>query len=170
MTARRPPRVVLDTNVVLSALLFGGGAAARVRAGWQSGRIVPLASTATAQELVRVLGYPKFRLAVAEQEELLADFMPWVEVVRVPDPPPAAPACRDPFDLPFLHLAIAGRARALVSGDGDLLALAGAPRLCPVLGIDEFCRQFLAVDDEQALQNCLLARGHGVGAKKARLT
>lgn len=137
------PRVVLDTNVVLSALLFGGGPAARVRAAWQSGRFVPLASTATAQELVRVLGYPQFRLSAAEQEELLADLMPWVDVVRVPDPPPAVPACRDPLDLPFLHLALAGRARALVSGDRDLLVLAGSPGLCPVLGIEAFCRQYL---------------------------
>ncbi len=143
MTAKAPPRVVLDTKVVVSALIFGGGPAARVRSAWQSGRIVPLASTATAQELVRVLGYPKFRLSSAEQEELLADFVPWVEVVRIPDPPPATPACRDPFDPPFLQLAITGRARALVSGDRDLLALAGSPRLCPVLGIDAFCRQFL---------------------------
>jgi putative PIN family toxin of toxin-antitoxin system len=137
------PRVVLDTNVVLSALLFGAGPAARVRHGWQSARFVPLASTATAQELVRVLGYPKFKLPAAEQEELLADFMPWVQVVRVPDPPPSVPACRDPLDLPFLHLAVAGRARALVSGDRDLLALAGTPGFCPVMGIDAFCRQFL---------------------------
>ncbi len=138
-----PPRVVLDTNVVLSALLFGGGPAGRVRSGWQSGRFVPLASTDTAQELVRVLGYPKFRLSPAEQEELLADFLPWVEIVRIADPPAATPACRDPFDLPFLQLAIGGRARVLVSGDRDLLALAGTPGLCPVLGIDAFCRQFL---------------------------
>jgi putative PIN family toxin of toxin-antitoxin system len=138
-----PPRVVLDTNVVLSALLFGGGLAARVRVGWQSGRFVPLASRATAQELVRVLGYPKFKLSAGEQEELLADLMPWVEVVRVPDPPPAAPACRDRFDLPFLYLAVAGKARALVSGDRDLLALAGTAGLCPVLGIDAFCRRYL---------------------------
>jgi putative PIN family toxin of toxin-antitoxin system len=114
-----------------------------VRSGWQSGRFVPLASTATAQELVRVLGYPKFRLSPAEQEEVLADFMPWVEVVRIAHPPPATPACRDPFDLPFLQLAIGGRARVLVSGDRDLLTLAGTPGLCPVLGIDAFCRQFL---------------------------
>jgi putative PIN family toxin of toxin-antitoxin system len=138
-----PPRVVLDTNVVLSALLFSGGPAARVRVGWQGGRFVPLASKATAQELVRVLSYPKFKMSAAEQEELLADLMPWVEAVRVPDPPPAVPACRDPSDLPFLHLAVAGKARALVSGDRDLLALAGAPGLCPVMGIDAFCRQFL---------------------------
>lgn len=82
-------------------------------------------------------------MPLSEQHELLADFMPWVEVVRIADPPPAAPACRDPFDLPFLHLAMAGQARVLVSGDRELLALAGTPRLCPVLGIDAFCRQFL---------------------------
>lgn len=140
---KTPPRVVLDTNVVLSALLFGGGPAARLRSGWQSGRFVPMASTPTAQELVRVLGYPKFGLSSAEQEELLADFVPWVKVVRIPDPPPATPACRDPFELPFLQLAVAGRARVLVSGDRDLLALAGSRGLCPVLGIDAFCRQFL---------------------------
>ena len=136
-------RVVLDTNVVLSALLFGGGPAARVRAGWQAGRFVPLASTATAQELVRVLAYPKFRLNTNEQQDLLADYLPWVRAVRVPDPPPAVPACRDPLDLPFLHLAVAGRARVLVSGDRDLLVLADAPGLCPVRGIDAFCREYL---------------------------
>jgi putative PIN family toxin of toxin-antitoxin system len=140
----KSPRVVLDTNVVLSALLFGGGPAARVRVGWQSGRFVPLAGTATAQELVRVLGYPKFRLSTAEQAELLADFMPWVEVVDIPTPPPQVPRCRDPHDLPFLRLAVAGKARALVSGDRDLPALAGARGLCPILSVDAFCKQHLA--------------------------
>ncbi len=140
---RTPPRVVLDTNVVLSALLFGAGTAARVRAGWQSGRLVPLASTATAQELVRVLAYPKFGLSAAEQEELLADYLPWAHVVQVPDPPPAVPRCRDPFDVVFLQLAVAGKARALVSGDRDLLTLAGAQAPCPILAVDAFCRTFL---------------------------
>lgn len=143
MSAKAPPRVVLDTNVVLSALLFSGGPAARVRAGWQSGRFVPLASTVTVAELVRVLRYPTFRLSAEEQEELLADFVPWVEAVQVPDPPPAVPACRDPFDLPFLHLAVAGRARVIVSGDRDVLALGGSPGLCPVLGVEAFCRAVL---------------------------
>ncbi len=140
---KAPPRVVLDTNVVLSALLFRGGPAARIRGGWQSGRVLPLASKATARELVRVLGYPKFRLSADDQAELLADLMPWVHVVRVPDPPPPVPRCRDPLDMAFLQLAVAGKARALVSGDRDLLVLAGAPGLCPILGVDAFCRQFL---------------------------
>jgi putative PIN family toxin of toxin-antitoxin system len=138
-----PPRVVLDTNVVLSALLFGGSQAARVRTGWQSRQFVPLASAATARELVRALAYPKFRLSPAEQAELLADYLPWVQVTLIPDPPPSVPRCRGPFDAPFLVLSRAGGAKALVSGDGDLLALAGSPTLCPILTVREFCRQFL---------------------------
>ena len=138
-----PPRVVLDTNVVLSALLFTGGSAARVRSGWQNSRLVPLASTATAQELVRVLAYPKFKLSPEEQRELLADYLPWAHVITLSGPPPG-PVCRDPGDAPFIHLAIAGKARALVSGDKDLLALDGTQGLCPVLTIDAFCSRYLA--------------------------
>jgi uncharacterized protein len=138
---RAQPRVVLDTNVVVSALLFGGGPTARVRAAWMAGRFVPLASAATAQELVRVLAYPKFSLTTDEQQDLLADYLPWVQVVRIPDPPPVAPPCRDPFDLPFLHLAIAGKGDALVSGDKALLVLAGTRGLCPVLSVEAFCRE-----------------------------
>jgi putative PIN family toxin of toxin-antitoxin system len=140
---KAPPRVVLDTNVVLPALLFGGGPAARVRAGWQAGQFITLASAATARELVRVLAYPKFRLTAGEQQDLLADYLPWVRAVRIPDPPPMVPSHRDPFDLPFLHLAIAGKAHGLVSGDKNLLALAGSPGLRPVLSVDAFCREFL---------------------------
>jgi uncharacterized protein len=133
MTA--PLRVVLDTNVVVSALVFGGGTAGALRRAWQAGTFVPLASTATAQELVRVLAYPKFRLTPDEQSELLADYLPFTQAIAIPLPPPAVPDCRDPFDLPFLHLAVAGKAQVLVSGDGDLLALADAlgARGCRVL-------------------------------------
>lgn len=125
-------RVVLDTNVVLSALIFRHGPTARLRGLWQAGRVSLLASTATAAELVRVLAYPKFRLSADDQHELLADFLPYTVAVAVPAPPPAVPACRDANDLPFLHLAAAGRAHALVTGDADLLALAGRmkTRIC----------------------------------------
>ncbi|OYU42316.1 MAG: PIN domain nuclease, partial [Burkholderiales bacterium PBB4] len=87
LSSNTPVRVVLDTNVVLSALVFGGGAAGRVRRAWQQGAILPLASIATVQELVRVLAYPKFRLAQVEQGELLADSLPYAETVRIPRPP-----------------------------------------------------------------------------------
>lgn len=138
-----PPRVVLDTNVVLSALVFGGGTAGRLRLACQSGLMLPLASTATARELVRVLAYPKFGLSPQEQDELLADYMPYVKTVRIPQPPPSVPHCRDLMDTPFLHLAVAGKARALVSGDRDLLALAKAFERaggCPILSLEAFLR------------------------------
>jgi len=119
-----PLRVVLDTNLVLSALVFGGGLAGRLRVGWQRGTFVPLASTASVQELIRVLAYPKFRLSKLEQDELLADYLPYTQAVRIPLPPPAVPKCRDLLDVPFMHLAVAGKAKVLVSGDRALLALA----------------------------------------------
>jgi putative PIN family toxin of toxin-antitoxin system len=121
-------RVVLDTNVVVSALLFTRGPAVRVREAWHAGQIVPLASRATVDELVRVLANPKFRLSADDQAELLADYLPLTTVVTVREPPPVVPRCRDPHDQPFLHQAAAGRAHALVTGDEDLLALAGQTR------------------------------------------
>lgn len=96
----------------------------RLRIAWQTGVFVPLASTVTVQELVRVLAYPKFRLDSAAQNELVVDYLPWVTVVDVPEPPPRVPDCRDRHDLPFLFLSAAGKARVFVIGDADLLALA----------------------------------------------
>ncbi|MGQ0709617.1 MAG: putative toxin-antitoxin system toxin component, PIN family [Rhodoferax sp.] len=139
-----PVRVVLDTNVVLSALVFGGGPSGRVRRAWQQGALLPLASTTTVRELVRVLAYPKFRLSPAEQDELLADYLPCTETVRIPQPPPKVPACRDALDEPFMHLAVAGGAHALLSGDQDLLAIAADFERaygCPILTLDAFFRR-----------------------------
>ncbi len=144
-------RVVLDTNVVLSALVFGGGAAAQVRLAWQRGVFVPLTSTATAQELVRVLAYPKFRLSKMEQEELLADYLPHTQVVRIPFPVPKVPDCRDPLDVPFMHLAVAGKAKVLVSGDKDLQALTTVfeqASKCPIMNLETFVRLHLPTPAE----------------------
>jgi predicted nucleic acid-binding protein len=124
MTA--PLRVVLDTNVVLSALVFGGSAAGQARRAWQRGVLLPLASTATVQKLVRVLAYPKFRLSRAEQDELLADYLPYTETVRLPQPPPQVPE----------------------SGDRDLLAIATEFEQasgCPILTLDAFCKAYCDV-------------------------
>ena len=119
------PRLVLDSNVVVSAMLFPGGSLSWLRHRWQSSGIVPLASRETTLELIRVLSYPKFRLTDDEREDLLADYLPWCETVVV-SKPPRVPHCRDPFERPFLELALASRAGALITGDGDLLALRSA--------------------------------------------
>ena len=134
-----PPRAVLDTNLVLSALVFSAGTLVALRRGWQSRRFTPLVSRATAGELIRVLAYPKFRLNAEEREDLLSDYLPFCEAIQVPDPPPPTPACRDPFDVPFLELALAGEADFLVTGDQDLLSL--TPEFtCPILNADSFLK------------------------------
>lgn len=126
MTA--PLRVVLDTNIVLSALVFAQGRLAPLREAWQQARCQPLISSATAAELIRTLNYPKVKLSGDEQQELLADYLPYCMTVRIPAKPPRTPVCRDPSDIPFLQLAIVGKADHLVSGDKDLLSLARFPR------------------------------------------
>ena len=115
-------RLVLDTNVLLSALLFSSESFSWLRHAWQSKAILPLASRDTTAELIRVLRYPKFRLTREEREDILTDYLPWCETVVVSNPPDV-PHCRDPFDRPFLELAMVGQADALVTGDNDLLAL-----------------------------------------------
>lgn len=119
-----PVRPVLDTNVLVSALLFHASALSWLRGAWRSGRIRPLAGRQTTAELIRVLAYPKFALSDGERQDLLDDYLPFCETVAVPKPPPVVPECRDPFDRMFLELALAGRADALVTGDADILALA----------------------------------------------
>ncbi len=117
------PRLVLDTNVLLLALLFHAGSLAWLRHAWQSDVIRPLASRNTTAELIRVLSYPRFELTDEDREELLGDYLPWCETVTVPDPT-EVPDCRDPRDRPFLALALIAKADALIAGDKDLLVMA----------------------------------------------
>lgn len=114
-------RVVLDTNVPVSALLFGGRLEP-IRRGWRTGRIRPVLSKKMADELVRVLAYPKFRLTREEiSAPLKTDLLPYVEVVDVREDDQTW--CRDPADDKFIHCALAARCRELVTGDEDLLGL-----------------------------------------------
>lgn len=116
-------RVVLDTNIVLSALLFNAGRLAWVRHAWQHQQLQPLVCRDTANELLRALAYPKFKLSAQEQKDLLGDFLPYAEVITLPTPWPDLPACRDEKDQVFLVLAHAGKADALITGDTDILAM-----------------------------------------------
>jgi len=138
-SSKNKPRVVIDTNLVLSALVFAQGRLSPLRLAWQGTHCQPLISSVTAAELIRVLAYPKFKLTTEDQQELLADYLPYCTAVRMPVKPPATPDCRDKFDLPFLQLAVAGKADYLVSGDQDLLSIEGQ-FICPILTADQFIK------------------------------
>jgi putative PIN family toxin of toxin-antitoxin system len=121
LSKARLTRVVLDTNVLVSALLFEGPARRLVEL-WRTGVIAPLASAAMLRELARVLAYPKFRLSAEEIEGLLhEEFLPFVIPVVVDEVP--AVVAQDPSDDEFLACALAGRADAVLSGDRHLLDL-----------------------------------------------
>lgn len=118
-----PVRVVLDTNCLVSALIFSHGKAGQLRAAWQRGDIVPIVCRETVTELIRVLGYPKFKLEQEDIENLLADILPWAETVTINTIHDAVELLRDKDDAVFIHLAQASSAAFLVSGDKHLLEL-----------------------------------------------
>ena len=123
MSAAAKARVVFDTNVVLSALLFTYGRLNWLVGHWQTGDCLPLLSRATAAELARILAYPKFHLTAIEQLEALSEYIPYCSEVEVVNMCPVL--CRDSKDQPLLDLAQSGKADLLITGDTDLLTLAG---------------------------------------------
>jgi uncharacterized protein len=113
-------RLVLDTNVVLSALLFPGSLPGRALLKAQSCQA--LASDDTLLELVEVMGRARFDRYVERdlRQRLAAEYMNASETVQILYP---IRACRDPRDDKFLEVAVHGRANLIVTGDEDLLAL-----------------------------------------------
>lgn len=122
-------RVVLDTNVVLSALIFEHGRLSGLRHAWMQHRFIPLLDKPCAEELLRALHYPKFRLSPDEAETLLGSYLPYTEPVDTARAGPARlPTPTDPTDRKFVRLAHIGKADFLVTGDHALLALSGKTR------------------------------------------
>jgi len=114
-------RAVLDTNVVVSALLFSGPPS-RLISAWQSGRLRLVVSAPILDEYIRVLAYPKFKLTNTEIRGLLEEeLIPFMETVTAV--PTNIPDLRDPDDAKFITCAVAAGVRWLVSGDDDLLSL-----------------------------------------------
>ncbi len=66
----------LDTNVLVSQLLFNQGRLDWLRSRWQQVQLTPMLAEPTARELLRLLAYPKCRLHLAEWERLLGDLLP----------------------------------------------------------------------------------------------
>jgi predicted nucleic acid-binding protein len=81
---------------------------------------------------LRVLAYSKLRLDRSEITAPLGDLLPYAETVDQPIPTPKAPRCRDPDHQVFIDLPVATGADGLVTGDGDLLAIAAQSHL-PIL-------------------------------------
>lgn len=134
-------RVVLDTNVIVSALLFRGVPSQLVGL-WREKRFTPLVSKAMVEEYLRVLAYPRFRLSAEEVKALVeCQLLPFAHPVRVRDVP--AVIQRDPSDDVFIGCAVAGKAHYVVSGDRHLLDLKKYKAI-PIISASEFLSEIKA--------------------------
>ena len=138
-------RLALDTNVLVSGLLFPGGTASRLVKAWGAGAFDLVISDFVIDELTRTWAHLAPRLKASPDD--LANFMDTIgiraELLRV-DTAMLAQAgltgLRDPNDLPVLALLIGSHADHLVTGDKDLLALAGT---YPILTPADFVTRFV---------------------------
>ena len=117
-------RVVLDTNVIISATLIRGGQEDQIVRAWQRGVFELVLSPPILDEMGRALFYDKLRkfrwMTVEEVAELLQALAQGSMVVSGRS---KVKASRDPDDNKFLAAAIEAEARFVVTGDRDLLDL-----------------------------------------------
>lgn len=114
-------RFVVDTNVLISALLFKNSVPFRAIELAEKQGII-LYSEATLNELEQVLNRKKFNkyLSLEERQVFLLKFISASELVSIKE---TIAVCRDEKDNKFLELAVSGNANVIVTGDLDLLVL-----------------------------------------------
>jgi putative PIN family toxin of toxin-antitoxin system len=112
---------VIGTNVVISAVLFGGTPGKLIDL-WKKGKIAPLITEEIMAEYIRVLVYPKFKLSEEEINYIIhQEILPFLKVVK--SKPGPSIIKEDPGDDKFIQCAKAGKAKVIISGDRHLLAL-----------------------------------------------
>lgn len=118
-------RVVLDANVIVSAIISARGAPSQILDEWEAGRFEVALSPAILDEMTRVLGYPRIRerynvtdrqaqqiLSLLRSQAVLVEPDVSLDVIQA-----------DPTDNRYLECAVAAKVDVLVSGDHHLLDL-----------------------------------------------
>ena len=130
-------RVVIDTNVMVSALLFKGSLSKIVDHS-KEGKFTPLLSKETFNEFKAVLEYPKFSLTAQEIKAIIEEeVLPFFEIVEAPGK--IGKICRDSDDDKFIVCAVSGAADFIVSGDRDLLDI-GKYKSVKIISPSEFLK------------------------------
>lgn len=130
-------RLVIDTNVMISALLSSGSLPAHLIVLWREGRFELLTSAEQLDDLRRVTRYPKIRvrMPMSLAGRLINELR---HVAVVVEKLPAVAICADPFDNYLLATVAAGAADFLITGDKrDLLGI-GAYGRCRILAVRDF--------------------------------
>ena len=131
-------RVVVDTGVLVSGLIWRQGTTGEVLRSLRDGRFVIIYSTPILVEIIDVLGRDTFRTKYHVEPE---DISVLINLIRLRGelviPKKRVSVCRDAKDDKFLEAALAGNADAILSGDDDLLVLNPFENI-PVLTPAEF--------------------------------
>ena len=126
-------RVVLDTNIFISAVL--GGRLAVIVDEWKAGKFKLIVTDAIAREYLEVMNRPKFKIsqgeivAISDYLLQLGEFVTSEEEIHV--------ILVDPTDNKFLEAALAGKVDLIVSGDNHMLELKSF-REIPIITAREF--------------------------------
>jgi uncharacterized protein len=126
MSSQRDLTAVLDSNVLISLLVFSDPRYPWIAAAWASGSLRVVTDDACAAEFERVLAYPRLKLDAPRQTAIFAEFETRTHRLgAVKDGVDRAglPKCKDADDQKFLELALAADADLLVTGDRELLKL-----------------------------------------------
>ena len=125
MTAS-PPRLVLDTNVLLDLWVFDDMRARPLRAALEAHRIAALRNGASVDEFTQVILRERFKLSTERRFDILRQ---WDRIAcDVPQVVKAPIVASDPDDQMFLDLAYSAPADCLVTRDKALLRLARRAR------------------------------------------
>jgi uncharacterized protein len=117
-------RVVLDTNVWLSGLLWGG-VPDQILQRVERGEIQAIGSAEILDEVCRTLSRPKLQKRLTQLGlDANAVMLSVRQVITlVPTEPVQVPNLRDPKDAMIIAAAVGGQAEFIISGDQDLLVL-----------------------------------------------
>ena len=134
-------KIVLDTNVVISGVFFGG-VPGRILSAWKAGEVSIVFSASILAEYREVGAELTAKYGGAGFEPFAALLLVGSEVVDAPEHL-AEPVCEDPADDKFLACALVGGASVIVSGDKHLLRVAGWSGI-EVLRPREFLEAYLS--------------------------
>jgi putative PIN family toxin of toxin-antitoxin system len=113
-------KVIIDTNVLVSGIFFGGPPA-RILKAWQDGRFRIILSEDILDEYRRVIQTLAVKLGHIDFEPILEKLL--IESQLVPSYAFQSPVCEDPDDDKFLACAMVSQSNYLVTGDHHLLKI-----------------------------------------------
>ena len=118
-------KVVIDTNILVSGLMFPESIPGRVIAAWSEARFDVVSSHEQLAEIGRVLAYPIIRRILKWDDQRIEHFIKglYIRVEMAQPESTSVEELRDPDDSPIVGALLAADADLLVTGDHDLLAL-----------------------------------------------